>query len=767
MKNLILKASRRCAMASVAFASAALAAQASDPVSLTVQYDDRSGHYTVCRSGTVLLADAGVEVRAGEEVLRSTGAEVARADSLRRAETFGPATVKRITFAPSAGGLRLGLEFATYQDQPWVTVRASLRNGTKKAVALDRFTLLSADIGSVKLGGPWERWRILADNCGRVVTAGKALQRPTARLHSQNVSAILDPEGGGSVLLGFSILEANGDITLRRRDAQVILSAEALMDSVLVQPGETRWSERLHIGSLPPLAGVEQYAKATGIEAGARIDGPSWASWLSWYMYNPFWDRDVTEDHVMAFAAGADRFRGELPLQAAVLDDGYQTLPGDWTMLRPLFPHGMRWLADKVKEKNLVPGLWIGLPLAHKDSALFRQHPEWVDRKADGTPQSTMGNWGGETYSLDITRKDVRKYQARLIRTITQDWGFQYLKLDFNCAPGDRRADRSVTRFQAVRNMYRLVREAAGPDVFISNCAGAPFGPAVGIAQSGRTSADVTPDWESVRDGCRQNMLRSMFHRRWWVNDPDCMMFREKDTELSLDELRTLVTTDALCGGLTQFADPLPDLPADRRRMLGQVIPSYGQSARPVDLMLSDCPRIFDLAVARPFGKWHVVGVYNWEEQPADITLDLAALGLDPGRRYHVFDFWSDTYHGLLQGIHVFKGQPAHACKALAIREEIPGQIELISTDLHITQGALEIAGMSRHVTAPFGCKAELTLTLSPNSARDGKLVFAAGDLHLAACQGAKGALARRPDGLWDVTLHDMAGQVALLLRWR
>jgi len=201
--------------------------------------------------------------------------------------------------------------------------------------------------------------------------------------------------------------------------------------------------------------------------------------------------------------------------------------------------------------------------------------------------------------------------------------------------------------------------------------------------------------------------------------------------------------------------------------MLGQVLPSYGQTARPVDLMQSDCPRIFDLAIERPFGKWHVVGIYNWRDQPADISLDFAALGLDPVRRYHVFDFWSNTYHGLLQGSHVFKGQAAHACQALAIREEIPGQIELISTDLHITQGAVEVADLSRQVTAPFGCKAELMLTLKPKSLRNGRGVFAAGQLNLAACQGAKGILAKRPDGLWEVNLNEMADQVALLLRWR
>jgi hypothetical protein len=775
MKKMNQKSS--CGSGFVVFATliGSMNVQAAAPAPLTVQFNNETGHYTVLQSGAILVADAALEVSGGGAVLRTPELKVAGVETVKRAETFGQASVQRITFAPAASGLQLGLELATYSDQPWVTVHAWVKNGTTKAIALERFTLIRTEITNVHLGGPWKGWRMLTDNCGRVVNAGE--------LSSENVSAMFDPGSSRSLVLGFSVLEAFGRVNIHSEGAQTFLSADANMDSVLVQPGETRWSERLHIGGVSPLEGVEQYAGATGREAGAKTDGPSWASWLSCYKHSSGQDRDVTEDVVLAFADGAEKFHSELPFQVALIDDGYQLLMGDWTTLRPQFPHGMGWLAERMKERNLVPGLWIALPLMNKDSKMF--HPEWVDRQADGTPITDSKDWGsGETYSLDITRKDVQAYFRQLIRTMTHEWGYEYLKLDYNIAPSSNRADRSVTTLQALRNMYRLVREAAGPDVFIANCAGYPFPPAVGIAQAGRTSddvgipyasrtldtsVDIAPPWQVIRDCSRQNILRSMFHRRWWVNDPDCMFFRDTQTGFNLDELRMLMTTGALCGGLAQFADPLfDDLPADRRRMVGQVLPSYGQTARPVDMMRSDYPQIFDLAIERPFGKWHVVGVYNWKDQPADIELDFAALGLDPARRYHVFDFWRDTYYGALQGSHVFKELAAHSCLALAVREEMPGQIELISTDLHITQGAVEVADISRLVTAPPGAKAELTLTLKPKSLRDGKLIFAAGNnLVLAACQGAKGTLVRRPDGLWEAKLKDMADQVALLLRWR
>ena len=344
-------------------------------------------------------------------------------------------------------------------------------------------------------------------------------------------------------------------------------------------------------------------------------------------MFNPFWDRDVTEDDLVSYLDGVKKFRSELPLQVMVLDDGYQTVPGDWTTLRPLFPHGMKWLTDRAKEAGIRPGLWIGLPLVNKNSKLFAEHPDWVDRKADGTPQCVCGNWGTDTYSLDISRKDVLNHIHDLIQTITRDWGFQYIKLDFNIAPSERRANRSLTQLQAMRQMYQTVREAAGPDVFISGCPGAPYAVAVGLAQSGRMGPDVGPNWDSVREGSRESLLRSVFHRRWVVNDPDTIMLRETNSSLTLSEVRVLATTDALVGGLTQFADPLLDLPAARRRMLGQVLPSCGQTARPLDIMQSDIPQVFDLPIARPFGNWHVVALYNWRDQPADIKLDLASLG--------------------------------------------------------------------------------------------------------------------------------------------
>ena len=109
-----------------------------------------------------------------------------------------------------------------------------------------------------------------------------------------------------------------------------------------------------------------------------------------------------------------------------------------------------------------------------------------------------------------------------IFNIVCNEWGYRYLKLDFNVEPGPNRY-RSITSFEAIRNMYKVIREAVGPNVFIANCAGSPYPPSIGIAQAGRVGPDVNPNWPSVIRGCERSLHHIPFHRRWWVNDPDCL----------------------------------------------------------------------------------------------------------------------------------------------------------------------------------------------------------------------------------------------------
>jgi alpha-galactosidase len=475
---------------------------------------------------------------------------------------------------------------------------------------------------------------------------------------------------------------------------------------------------------------------------------------------------------VVDFARSAAKKRDELPLQLMLLDDGYFTLPGDWTTLRPFFPNGMKYLTEEVKKNGIIPGIWIAPALVHKNSEILNQHPKWLDRQKDGKPKHEQFNWGALTHSFDISNPAVLNHIDSLFKVVCVEWGYQYLKLDFNIEPGSNRFNRSITSFDAVKDMYKVIRKAVGPEVFIANCAGSPFAPSIGIAQAGRVGPDVNPNWESVIDGCRQSLLHIPFHRRWWVNDPDCLNMRKIGSQLTDDELRTHITANFMGGGYVLFSDSLDRLPEDRRIMLAQALPSYGIAAHPVNYMKSPgigIPNILNLPVEKYGEKYAVTAVFNWEEKAADTELKIAELNLDPNREYHVFDFWTDTYKGIVQGTYLLKGQKPHSCELLAIKPVLKNEIQIVSTNLHLLQGTMEITDVKRMNTSPFdNAKAEIWISLKPVSLRNGKIILAAADgLKIAAVQGGKANLIKRADGLWDLNVSELKDDAAILLRVR
>ena len=67
--------------------------------------------------------------------------------------------------------------------------------------------------------------------------------------------------------------------------------------------------------------------------------------------------------------------------------------------------------------------------VCEKDSALFRQHPDWL-LKVDGKPWCCGCNWSS-FYALDLDNPSVLDYLRRVFDRVLNDWGFDLVKLDF------------------------------------------------------------------------------------------------------------------------------------------------------------------------------------------------------------------------------------------------------------------------------------------------------------------------------------------------
>jgi len=265
-------------------------------------------------------------------------------------------------------------------------------------------------------------------------------------------------------------------------------------------------------------------------------------------------------------------------LEIIQIDDGFETQVGDWYSFNQGFEEGLTSLAAEIRNKSYVPGLWLAPFILHPKSELSARHPDWLLRNRFGRPVNAGFLWNSFTQALDLTHPDALAYVHDVVNSATHEWGFPYLKLDFLYAaalPGHYH-DPTRTRAQVLRSGLEAVRAAAGVDTFLVGC-GCPIGPAIGIVDGLRIGADTARRWRPSYRGfeflfkeepslpaafnaVHNALSRSDLHKRWWINDPDCLLLRP-NTQLTLMEVQSIASVIALTGGSFMISDHVPDLP--------------------------------------------------------------------------------------------------------------------------------------------------------------------------------------------------------------
>ena len=111
-------------------------------------------------------------------------------------------------------------------------------------------------------------------------------------------------------------------------------------------------------------------------------------------------------------------------------------------------------------------------------------------------------------------------------------------------------------------------------------------------------------------------------------------------------------------------------------------------------------PEIWLLEIKKDYSTWHVLGVFNYDDEVKSHEISYEYLGLDSSKKYLMYDFWNKkmptrssryNYRSLMPFEHeVFVELAPRSCKVIAIREELD-RPQLLSTNRHLTQGAIEV----------------------------------------------------------------------------
>ena len=141
-------------------------------------------------------------------------------------------------------------------------------------------------------------------------------------------------------------------------------------------------------------------------------------------------------------------------------------------------------------------GIWLAPFLVGADTTLAREHPDWLVGAAGR-------NWGQDLVGLDLTHPGVRELLADAACAGCVDLGVDYLKLDFlyaGAVPGRRHED--VSGVEAYRSGLALVREAVGPDVYLSAAAHRSCRASASSTPCGSRRTPSTRAARTARPGC-------------------------------------------------------------------------------------------------------------------------------------------------------------------------------------------------------------------------------------------------------------------------
>ena len=301
--------------------------------------------------------------------------------------------------------------------------------------------------------------------------------------------------------------------------------------------------------------------------------GGMMSGYTSWYNYF----QKIDENIILRDLDGLDPYQDQVSIYQ--IDDGYETYIGDWLDDNPSkFPHGMKYIADKIHDKGYKAGIWLAPFNCQKISRMAKEHPDWLIKDTNGKPMIGCIAWGG-AYTFDIYNEEVRKYLRKVFDVVLNEWGYDMVKLDFlysQCI----KPRHGKSRGEIMCDAMAFLRECVG-DKLILGC-GVPIGAAIGVVDACRISCDVDLTYKgkfysriqvanemlNARSAINNSIFRRHMNGRVWMNDPDVFFLRKDNLKFTDEQKYLLGRINNLCGNVLFVSDNAGDYDENAQKLL-------------------------------------------------------------------------------------------------------------------------------------------------------------------------------------------------------
>ncbi len=325
---------------------------------------------------------------------------------------------------------------------------------------------------------------------------------------------------------------------------------------------------------LPQELLLTKYADLVKIENEIKIMKKNPTGWSSWYQYY----LDLKWDDVLHNLELSKKMN--MPYELFQIDDGYEKNIGEWLSTKEGFPD-ISDIAETIKSYGYIAGIWTAPLSIGEASEVYKAHKDWLVSE-NGKPKSAYYNWDRNIFALDITNNNAKNWLYEIFTTLKRA-GFEYFKIDFMFAgalPGVRKQD--ITPIQAYRWALSIIKEAVG-DSFILGC-GAPLLPSLGLVDGMRIGPDTAPFWKKDEEqgdinaywALKNTITRWFMHKRWWLNDPDCLILRPEDTKLTPSQRKLYGIVSGILDNMIIESDNLSYIKEEEINLLNKVLAYRG-----------------------------------------------------------------------------------------------------------------------------------------------------------------------------------------------